>query len=89
MVAHGPSDPIAAADPEWGSGLLGDKAHSLVFDNSKVRRLVPGSEARIAFHAGAREIIAWYDADPARQQVDVAMNTTMDRLVAAHGAGSA
>ena len=39
---HVPSDAIAAADPEWGAGLLGDKAHSMVFDNAKLRSVVPG-----------------------------------------------
>lgn len=86
-LVHVPSDAIAAVDPEWGAGLLGDKAHSMIFDNTKVRRLVPGSDARIGFHTGAREIMAWYDADPARQQVDAAMDATMDELVAAHRVG--
>ncbi len=81
-LVHVPSDAIAAADPEWGAGLLGDKAHSLIFDNTKVKRLVPDYVARIPFSTGAREIVAWYDADPTRQQVDAAMNATMDDLVA-------
>ena len=41
-IVHVPSDAIAAADPEWGAGLLGDKAHSMVFDNTKLRRRGPG-----------------------------------------------
>jgi hypothetical protein len=36
-IVHVPSDTIAAADPEWGAGLLGDKSHSRVFDNAKLR----------------------------------------------------
>jgi nucleoside-diphosphate-sugar epimerase len=83
-LVHVPSDAIAAADPEWGAGLLGDKAHSLVFDNSKVKRVVPDFTATIPFAVGAREIIDWYDADPARQQVDATMDATMDSLVADH-----
>ena len=83
-LIHVPSDAIAAVDPAWGAGLLGDKTHSMIFDNTKVRRLVPDSTALVGFHTGAREIIAWYDADPARQQVDAAMDATMDQLVAAH-----
>jgi nucleoside-diphosphate-sugar epimerase len=81
-LVHVPSEQIAAVDPKWGAGLLGDKAHSMVFDNSKVRRLVPDYTAAVGFHQGAREIMAWYDADPARQQVDGDMDKTMDRLVA-------
>src|SRR5215213_2916512 len=81
-LVHVPSDAIAAADPEWGAGLLGDKAHSMVFDNSKVRRLVPDFTAVIPFASGAREILDWYDADSSRQHVDAAMDATMDQLVA-------
>jgi nucleoside-diphosphate-sugar epimerase len=88
-LVHVPSDAIAEVDPQWGAGLLGDKAHSLIFDNSKVKRLVPDFAATISFATGAREIIDWYDADPARQQVDEAMAATMDALVRAHRVGAA
>ncbi len=80
-LVHIPSDAIAAEDPEWGAGLLGDKTHSLIFDNAKVRRLVPDSVATIPFVQGATEIMAWYDEDPARQQVDADMNATMEKLI--------
>ena len=82
-LVHVPSDVIAAADPEWGAGLLGDKAHSMVFDNPKVRSLVPGWQAVIPFEQGAREIAGWYLADPARQVADVGLDATMDKLAAA------
>jgi nucleoside-diphosphate-sugar epimerase len=89
-LVHVPSDAIAAADPQWGAGLLGDKAHSMVFDNTKVKRLVPGYVATIPFATGAREIIDWYDGDPDRQQVDEKMNATMDSLIETYRAtGSA
>jgi nucleoside-diphosphate-sugar epimerase len=83
-LVHVPSEVIAVADAEWGAGLLGDKAHSMIFDNSKVRRLVPDYIAVVGFHQGAREIMDWYDADPTRQVIDSAMDATMDQLVAAH-----
>lgn len=82
-IVHVPSDAIAAVDAEWGAGLLGDKAHSVVFDNSKLRAVVPDYVATIPFEQGAREIVAWHDADPARRQVDPAVEQTMDRLVEA------
>ena len=76
-----PSERIAEYDPDWGASLLGDKAHSMIFDNSKIRRLVPEFQPRIPFWQGAQEIIAWYDADPARQKVDNQLNTLMDRII--------
>jgi nucleoside-diphosphate-sugar epimerase len=83
-IVHVPSDVIAAADPQWGAGLLGDKAHSLVFDNSKLRSVVPGYRAVIPFEQGAREIVAWHDEDPGRQRVDERLDAVMDKLVAAY-----
>jgi nucleoside-diphosphate-sugar epimerase len=82
-LVHVPSDAIAAADPDWGAGLLGDKAHSMVFDNAKLRSIVPGWRAVIPFEQGAREIVEWYLADPARQVTDAALDAVMDKLAAA------
>lgn len=81
-IVHIPSDRIAAADPDWGAGLLGDKSHSMIFDNSKIRRVVPDFACTVPFARGADEIMAWYDADPARQVVDEGLDRRMDRLIA-------
>lgn len=81
-IVHVPSDAIAAVDPEWGAGLLGDKAHSMVFDNDKLRTVVPDYVATVPFEQGAREIVEWFDADPARRAVDARMDAVMDDLVA-------
>ncbi len=83
-IVHVPSDLIAAADPDWGAGLLGDKSHSLVFDNSKLRSVVPGYRAVIPFEQGAREMVGWYDEDPVRQQADSRLDALMDKLAATY-----
>jgi nucleoside-diphosphate-sugar epimerase len=83
-VVHVPSDAIFAADDAWGRGLLGDKAHSVIFDNAKVRALVPDYVASIPFWRGAREIVAWHDEDPSRRQVDERIDALIDQLVDSH-----
>jgi len=80
-IVHVPSDAIAAVDPEWGAGLLGDKAHSMIFDNTKLRTVVPGYRATIPFEQGAREIVAWHDEDPSRRKVDARLDAVLDDLV--------
>jgi nucleoside-diphosphate-sugar epimerase len=80
-IAHVTSDLIASVDPEWGAGLLGDKAHSMIFDNTKIKTVVPDYLATIPFEQGAREIIGWYDEDPSRQVVDDRVNATIERLL--------
>ena len=83
-LVHVPSECIAAFDPAWGAGLLGDKTHSVIFDNTKIKRLVPDFAATIPFSKGAEEILAWFDADPARQVVEDDVNHLQDRIIAAY-----
>ena len=87
-LMHVASETLATFDAEWGTSLLGDKSHSVIFDNSKLRRYVPDYAATIPFAQGAREIIAWHDAAPERQVVDPAMNALFDRILAAVGNSS-
>ncbi len=86
-IVHVPSDFIAKFDAEWGAGLLGDKTHSVIFDNSKIKRLVPDFVCTVPFARGAQEIVNWYLADPDRQQVDTAFDALVDRIIAAQKAG--
>ena len=82
-IIHIPSKTIAAYDESWGASLLGDKAHSMIFDNSKIKRTVPDFAATTPWIHGAEEIMAWHDADPARQVVDEKLDALMDQIVAA------
>jgi nucleoside-diphosphate-sugar epimerase len=82
-LAHVASETIAKAIPDWGPGLLGDKSHSVIFDNSKLRRVVPDFNPTTTFAQGAREIVEWYDADESRRTVDAGLNDTLDSLIAA------
>jgi nucleoside-diphosphate-sugar epimerase len=87
-LVHVASETIARVMPDLGAGLLGDKAHSVVFDNSRVKTLVPGWTATIPFADGAREIVDWHLADPRRQTVLPELNEGFDRLVALAAARS-
>jgi nucleoside-diphosphate-sugar epimerase len=81
QLVHVPSDVIAQADPEWGDGLLGDKAHSVIFDNSKIRAVVPDFNPTIPFHQGAREIVAFHLEHPDFAPLDRDRDALIERLV--------
>lgn len=83
-IVHVPSDLIAAYDPEAAGSLIGDKAHSAVFDNRKIRKLVPGFACAVSWAEGVRRALAWHEADPARCTVDQRANETWDRILAAY-----
>jgi nucleoside-diphosphate-sugar epimerase len=81
-LVHVASDTIAAVAPDLGPTLVGDKAHSMVFDSSKVTTLVPEFRTTITFDEGARRIIAHYDRQPDEQRVNAERDALFDRLVA-------
>jgi nucleoside-diphosphate-sugar epimerase len=86
-LIHIPSDYISACLPSAQGGLLGDKAVSVVFDNTKIKRFVPGYCATTPFGQGIRRTLAWFDADPARRQIDAEANATWDKLIEAYERG--
>jgi len=86
-LVHIPSDFIGGCLPEALAGLLGDKAVSVVFDNSKIKRFVPDYCATVPFGQGIRRTLAWFDADPARRQVDDEANARWDRLIEVYEKG--
>jgi nucleoside-diphosphate-sugar epimerase len=82
QIVHIPSEILAGYDAEWGAELFGDKAHSMIFDNTKIKRTVSDFNCSIPFSRGIREIMNWYDGDPSRQIVDERLDQLMDRIIA-------
>ncbi|MBI5160886.1 MAG: NAD-dependent epimerase/dehydratase family protein [Micrococcales bacterium] len=66
-------------------GLLGDKAHSVIFDNTKVKALVPEFGATIPYWQGAREAVEWRRADARRSAPEPELDAALERLVARWG----
>jgi nucleoside-diphosphate-sugar epimerase len=57
-AVHVSSEFLAAcSDYDFAGGLTGDKANSVVFDNAKLKRLVPGFAATTRFDQGVKESI--------------------------------
>jgi len=82
-IVHVSSDCIASFDPQWGAGLLGDKAHSVIFDNTKIKSIVPDYAATISFADGAKEIISWFDSNPSHQVVNEETDRMIDKIITA------
>jgi nucleoside-diphosphate-sugar epimerase len=80
-IVHIPVEFIAANDAGMGEKLLGDKGWTTIFDCSKLKRLVPGFEARVGFAEGIRESVEWYLADPGRQKTEPKTEALIDRLI--------
>lgn len=71
---------------EWIRGnLMGDKANSVIFDNAKIKRFVPGYVATIPFREGIRSTVEWFDSHPDRIRIDEKNNIMLDTILAAYG----
>ncbi|MEC9490125.1 MAG: SDR family oxidoreductase [Halanaerobiales bacterium] len=84
-LVHVASEKIAEYDPKYRGALLGDKAVSVVFDNSKIKRFVPGFKATVPFADGIKKSIKWFDAHPDEQKIDQEWNKLMDKIIAENG----
>jgi nucleoside-diphosphate-sugar epimerase len=87
QIVHISSDFIGACIPGEVGSLTGDKAVSVVFDNSKIKRFVPGYCAKTPFAQGIQKTIEWFDADPSRKQIDEEANASWDKLIHAYERG--
>lgn len=87
QIVHIASDYLIACLPEQQGTLIGDKAVSVVFDNSKIKRFVPGYRATTSFAEGIRKTLAWFNADPSRQQVDRNWDAALDKVISTYEKG--
>ncbi|HEY0530359.1 MAG TPA: hypothetical protein VGD29_02030 [Actinoplanes sp.] len=66
--------------PGWKPVLTRDFGHTVSYDTTKLKRLVPGFAPQVSFGRAAHDIIAHYDADPSRRKVDEKLAAAFDRL---------
>jgi nucleoside-diphosphate-sugar epimerase len=82
-IVHIPSDFISRFSPKKGASLLGDKAYSTVFDNSKIKRFVPDYQPAIPFQTGIQESLAWYEAHPEAKGMDPNVDAEIEQILSA------
>jgi nucleoside-diphosphate-sugar epimerase len=68
-LVHIASELLIAWNPDWEGSLLGDKSHTALFDNAKLRAAVPSFQPKIPFREGVKRTMKWFDAEPSRQRV--------------------
>jgi len=79
-ITNIPSDFISKYDYEWGCNLLGDKGYDTVFDNSKIKGIVPDFKASIPYSEGVKEIIDWF-SEKENQIVNFELDNLMDKMI--------
>ncbi len=80
-IVHIPSWVVNEISPPLGQGLLGDKGYSMVFDNTKIKRVIPEFHASITFSEGIRRSLEWFEKNPARKIVDPVRDAEIDKVL--------
>lgn len=82
-LVHVPSEfyPVAAPDWFWSDLIVGDLAHSAVFDNSKIRRYVPDFAPRLTFHRAVLGMVRWRAENPELTATDPEVDAFTERLL--------
>jgi nucleoside-diphosphate-sugar epimerase len=82
-LVHVPSEflPLAAPDWFWSGLIVGDLQHSVVLDNTKIRRYVPSFAPKITWSTGVRRLLAWRADHATQTQPDARTDAIIDRLV--------
>ena len=82
-VVKVPTDFICQIAPQMTGSLKGDKSHPGVFDNSKIKKFVPGFSCRKPFHTGVRESVAWLRQHPDQQNLNAKTDALCEEVVKA------
>lgn len=87
-AVHIASDYLAAcSNYDFTGSLTGDKANSVVFDNSKLKRLVPGFAATVRFDQGIHKILDYVLSHPELQKEDSEFDAWCDTVIEHYTAG--
>ncbi len=85
-LVHASSEFLSACDDkgyDFNGSLIGDKTHTVVFDNTKLKSLVPEFVATIRFDQGVREVVEYVLAHPEFQEEDPEFDEWCDKVIAA------
>lgn len=82
---HVASDLLAAVLKQYDmeGNLIGDKANTVIFDNTKVKRAVPEFICTTRFDQGAHQAVAYILQHPELQVEDPEFDACCDRIIAA------
>ena len=83
-AVHITSDFIGKIEPMFIEKLQGDKAESVIFDNSKIKIFVPEFTATIPFSAGIKRTLHWFDENPKMKFINPETNQKIENILKAY-----
>lgn len=83
-IVHIPSDTLLRYNPDWTGGLMGDKAWTSIFDNSKIKKIVGDFEIHTSLDELMQSVVTeWEKTATEDAGSDPEMNELMDKIIQA------
>jgi len=83
QIVKVPTEFICRVAPQMTGTLKGDKAHPGVFDNAKIKRLVPEFRCRMPFRLGVRESVRWLRGHPEQRNLKPEIDALIEEVIGA------
>jgi nucleoside-diphosphate-sugar epimerase len=80
-IVHITTDYLMKVLDEAEASLYGDKMESVIFDNTKIKQLVPDFVCTTPYQLGVRQVLEYYGAHPEEKIIDEAYNQKIDNLI--------
>lgn len=80
-IVHIPSDTLSALCDDFRGALIGDKANTVIFDNTKIKKAVPGFAAATRFDQGVRTTLEYIYSHPEMQREDPEFDVWCDQVI--------
>jgi nucleoside-diphosphate-sugar epimerase len=80
-IVHIPTEFICRVNPGYTGTLIGDKSASSIFDNTKIKKLVPDYKATIPFREGIKSTLNWFNENPSKKIINSDTNKIMDLII--------
>ena len=75
-----PAEYIMKTNPYLGNGVVYHKQYCDIYDNSRIKKLLPEWKANISFKEGIHRTINWFKQDYKRMVVDKKLDQYLDHL---------
>lgn len=80
-IVHIPSDILSILSEKFDGGLLGDKTHTVIFDNAKIKKAVPDFTATTRFDQGVRQALDYIYSHKECQKEDPEFDAWCDEVI--------
>ena len=84
-IIYMPTNFIAKINPDLAIGIAGHKMHCDIYDNSKIKSIAKGWEAKIKFKDGIKQSIEWLKEDRNRRRINQKLNADLEELLISYG----